>query len=446
MSGVFKAYDIRGIWNKGISGDFAYKVGRAFGRYHGGKTYVLGYDARLHSGELYREVVRGLVDEGKEVLGIGLCSTPALHYAQYDGKFHGGLMVTASHNPPQYHGFKLFDDKGGSVSYAKGLNEIEAMVASLSSDGVIPGGSFREDDAPVAGYIDFLSQFARYPEYNLKIVIDPSNGSSGRIFKELVGRLNLNGIIINEKPDGHFPNHGPNPLEEGSRAQISETIKKEKADFGAILDGDGDRVLFVDEKGEIIQNYFVSSLISENFLSEEEGASIVYDLISSRVLPERIRELKGNPVISKVGYTHLYDAMVQSGALFGAETSGHVYFRVTDTYYTESAAYAVIMLLNILKKAGAPLSRLIGPLKERYYQAPEINLEVEDKEGAMKRVESIFTDAEITHLDGISIDTPGFWFNLRPSNTEPLLRLRLEAKNRDEADKALRKIMKGISG
>lgn len=443
--GVFKAYDIRGKWGEGIDEEMAYKVGRAYGRYHGGDSYIVGYDARLYSAKLYGSLVRGLVDEGKIVTGIGLCSTPALHYLQVKGNFHGGVMITASHNPPEYHGFKIFDNKGGSISYDKGLNKIEEIVNSIDNDKPSAVGKFQELDK-MNEYILFLSRIAGEEKFNLKVVIDPANGSAGRVFDLLTKQLRINAVIINKYPDGNFPVHGPNPLEAESRKMISAKVKELGADLGALLDGDGDRIIFIDENGEAIPNYFVSALIAEEFISENPGAAIVYDLISSKVLPERISELGGKPVESKVGYTFLYDNMVESGALFGTETSGHVYFKVSDSFYTESAAYALIVLLKLLQKKGQKLSTLIAPMKLKYFQAKEINVEVENKTDAMLKAEAHFSNCKITKLDGITIEGEGFWCNIRPSNTEPVLRLRLEADNQEIADAKVDEIMKLISG
>ena len=243
----------------------------------------------------------------------------------------------------------------------------------------------------------------------------------------------MDAVLLNAEPDGTFPHHDPNPLKEESKEQASREVLKQGAAFGVILDGDGDRILFVDEKGRGIENYFLSCLVSEELLLRGPGAAIVYDLISSRVLPERIRELGGKPVVSKVGYTFLYDQMVASGALFGAETSGHVYFKVSDTYYTESAAYALAVIVRLLAARARPLSEMVQPLRDRYAQSPEINVEVADKEKAMRAIEQHFPGGKVDRMDGVSISFDDFWFNVRPSNTEPLLRLRLEARDADIA-------------
>jgi phosphomannomutase len=441
---VFKAYDIRGTYGEGIDTSFAYRVGRAFARFCKGFTMLIGFDARLHSPELYDALARGIVDEGKMVHGMGLTSTPCLHFMQIQGGFDGGIMVTASHNPPQYHGFKLFDRDGGSISLDKGLLEIKKLIPDIKEVPSPQKGKFLEDISPDA-YLDFLSDFWEAGVCPLRAVVDISNGSAGRIFRSLAKRTGINLTLINENPDGRFPNHGPNPLEEKNRLQISQKVRELKADVGAILDGDGDRVLFIDENGETIQNYFVSVLFADELLREYPGAAIVYDLISSRVLPEEIKRLGGIPLVSRVGYTFLYDRMADSDALFGTETSGHAYFRVSEGYYTESAAYALLLLLKTLMRRQEPLSSLVKPLKERYYQAPEINLEVENKEAAMHHIGEYFSGAKKEYLDGVSVDGGDFWFNLRPSNTEPLLRLRLEAKERETGEQTCQEIL-GLLG
>jgi len=438
--GVFKTYDIRGIYGEGINKELAYKVGRAFAQYLGKESYLVGHDARLFSRELYEAAIGGLLAEGKKVTGLGLVSTPYLHYSQIMKGFDGGLMVTASHNPPPYHGFKLYDPSGGSVSYARGLDKIEAMVMAME-DPPVKGIESAEEQDWLEEYLDFIAALAPGLDSKLKVVVDPGNGSSGRIFRKLLKRLNVAGVVINEEADGSFPNHDPNPLKPESRVQLSKKVLEIGAALGIVLDGDGDRIICVDEKGIAIENYFTSCLIAEELLGNTPGSAIVYDLISSRVLPERITELKGEAVLSKVGYTYLYDKMVETGALFGTETSGHVYFKVSDTYYTESAAYALVVLLKLLGRRGKRLSELVKPLAERYFQSGEINIEIEDKEGAMQRIEENFAGGSINRLDGVSVEYDDFWFNIRPSNTEPLLRLRLEARSKEVRERRTEEVL-----
>ena len=423
---VFKTYDIRGVWGQGVDTALAYRLGRALVRHMKAKTFLVGFDARVHSPELYKAVAAGLIDEGAKVIGAGLVTTPLLHYTQMDRKIAAAVMVTASHNPPQYHGFKVFDAVGGSLSYDKGLKEVEKLVDGITAPDSIPELSFQEIDG-LERYVQFIA--GKQKPLGSRIVIDVSNGSAGRVFRRLSEAMGVDAEILNEKPDGNFPAHDPNPLKEESRLQTAKAVVDRGAMFGVVLDGDGDRILFVDEKGRSIENYFLSCLVCEEMLGRQPGAAIGYDLISSRVLPERILELGGKPVVSRVGYTFLYDQMVATRAIFGAETSGHVYFKVSDTYYTESAAYALAVVLRLLAAQGRPLSEMVGPLRSRYAQSPEINVEVADKQKAMAEIERRYAGGRIDRLDGLSIAFDDFWFNVRPSNTEPLLRLRLEARS-----------------
>ena len=442
MAGVFKTYDIRGIYGKGIDTALAYKLGRAFARWSKKDSFMIGYDARTYSEELYQALGHGLVAEGKKVRGIGMVSTPQLHYYQMEEGYAGGVMVTASHNPPEYHGFKLYDAWGGSVSYEKGLKEIEALVAGMGEELPQPGGGFEEVDR-IDEYIDFVTAPLKGEKITSKVVIDVGSGSAGRVFRSISDRLALPSYILNEQPDGSFLNRDPNPLKPESRMHAAAKVLEHGADLGALLDGDGDRVVFLDEHGESVANYYIAALIGEELLSRQPGAAVVYDLISSRALPQRITELGGKPVVSKVGYTFLYDAMIAEGAVFGAETSGHVYFKVTDSYYTESAAYALVILLKLLHKRRQPLSELLAPLRGRYHQSGEINIEIADKEEVLRQIENRYREAggRIGKLDGVSVDFPDFWFNVRPSNTEPLIRLRLEAVTREVAEKRTEEVV-----
>jgi phosphomannomutase len=442
--GAFHAYDIRGIFGKDIDTDLTYRIARAAARLLSAQNYMIGYDARLHSPKIYHSVIKGLTDEGKDVTGIGLCSTPQLHFLQMKKGYGCGIMITASHNPPQYHGLKLFDDKGGSVSYDKGLDKIEQMIDHLPPVAASAKGQFKEihlaDD-----YVNFIVQTVSGQKFNTHAIIDAANGSAGHVFKQVCEKLNISFELINGKPDGNFPNHFPNPLLESSRMQVAQRVKKKNADVGVVLDGDGDRIIFVDEKGDAIENYFISALISEELLQHNPGSAIVYDLISSKALPQHIAECGGRPIMSRVGYTFIYDAMVANSAVFGCETSGHVYFKIDDSYYTESAAYAFLVLLKLLEKKRKPLSEHTAPLRGRFYQAPELNIEVDDKQAVLLFIENHYKNAAITKLDGVSIEYADFWFNVRPSNTEPVLRVRLEAVSKERALERYEELKKLIS-
>jgi phosphomannomutase len=442
---VFKTYDIRGIWGQGIDDIVGYRIGRALGRFLKVKTLLIGFDARVHSAELCRAAAAGLMDEGEKVTGAGLVSTPLLHYTQMDRGFPAALMVTASHNPKDYHGFKVFDGSGGSISYDKGLAEVERIVDGIPAPASIPARDFPQIDG-LETYVKFVAKAAGAKGRGTRVVIDAANGSAGKVFRRLTEALGVDVVLLNENPDGTFPHHDPNPLKPESKVQAAKAVVDNRAAFGVILDGDGDRILFVDEKGAGIENYFLSCLVAEALLAATPKAAIVYDLISSRVLPERVAELGGRPVVSRVGYTFLYDQMVAAKAIFGAETSGHVYFKVSDTYYTESAAYALAVILRLLAGRRRPLSELVGPLRSRYAQSPEINLEVADKDKAMAAIERRYANGKVDTLDGVSVSFDDYWFNVRPSNTEPVLRLRLEAKTAEIARARSEEIRAVLSG
>ena len=426
----FKAYDIRGTYGAEIDNTLAFRVGRAFARFTGGVEMLGGYDARTHSAELLRAFAAGAEGAGSTVRDAGCTSTPALHYLQMQRGYGAGVMATASHNPPRYHGFKLYDGSGDSIGAATGLREIEAAVAA--DRGLPPAAPAPLPALPEAeldAYVAFATAHVRPEARGMKVVVDASNGSAGRVLEAAAARLGLDATILNATPDGTFPAHLPNPLEPDSQRQVAAAMPRTGAALGAVLDGDGDRILFFDETGRPLESYFAGALIAGALLEQHPGAAVVYDLISSRVFPEAIAAAGGIPVKARVGYSNLYREMVRSGALYGNETSGHLYFRVRDSFYTESAIYALGVLLNLLLQRERPLSELAAPLRSRYVQQEEVNIHIAGLEpgAALQRVRDAFADGRQEELDGVSVSYDRFWFNLRPSNTEPLLRLRLEA-------------------
>ena len=448
---AFKAYDVRGVYGAEIDAALAFRVGRAFARFSGAKELLGAADARTHSAELLRAFGAGAASAGSTLHDAGCISTPALHYLQMRREYGAGVMATASHNPPQYHGFKLFDGSGGSVSAATGLHDIETAVAEDAGPPPPPAApavttlqarplALAAPAAPypplaalpgdaLQDYVAFATAHVRPEVRGMKVVVDASNGSAGRLLEAAAARLGLDAVILNATPDGSFPAHPPNPLEAASQRQVAAAVPRAGAVLGAVLDGDGDRILFFDETGRPLESYFAGALIAGALLEREPGAAIAYDLISSRVFPEAIAAAGGIPVKAPVGYSNLYAAMVRAGALYGNETSGHLYFRVRGSFYTESAIYGLGVLLNLLLQRGRPLSELAAPLRARYVQQEEINVRLDrlDPNAALQRVRAAFADGLEEELDGVSVSYDRFWFNLRPSNTEPLLRLRLEA-------------------
>ena len=440
----FKAYDIRGIYGADIDQTLAFRAGRAFAQHTGGARMLGGYDARTHSAELLNAFAAGAAAAGSTVCSIGCTSTPALHYLQLDHGYGAGVMATASHNPPQYHGFKLYDGSGGSVSSTSGLQELAAAVAR---DPALPPAALAPPEplpaTAVDAYLEFATAHVDPAVRGMRVVIDASNGSAGALLTAAAERLGLDAVILNAAPDGTFPAHPPNPLEPASRQQTAAAVVRSGAVLGAVLDGDGDRILICDETGRVVESSFAGSLIATALLEHHPGAAIVYDLIASRTFPEAVAAAGGVPVKARVGYTFLYDEMVRCGAVYGNETSGHLYFRVRDSFYTESAIYGLGVLLNLLQRRGRPLSELVAPLRDRYVQQEEVNIRLDglDPAAALQRVRDAFVDGEQEELDGISVSYDRYWFNLRPSNTEPLLRLRLEAVDQAVVNAATARIL-----
>lgn len=440
----FQAYDIRGVYGAEIDPTLAFRVGRAFARFSGGGELLGAADARTHSAELLRAFGAGAAAAGSPLRNAGCISTPALHYLQMQRGYRAGVMATASHNPPQYHGFKLYDRRGGSVSYARGLRAIAAAVAGDNS--APPPQLPALPELPAAAldaYLAFATAHVRPEVRGMKVVVDASNGSAGGLLQAAAARLELDATILNAAPDGSFPAHPPNPLEAASQRQIAAAVPRAGAVLGAVLDGDGDRILFFDETGRLLESYFAGALIAQAVLERHPGAAIVYDLISSRVFPETISAAGGIPVKARVGYSNLYEEMVRVGAQYGNETSGHLYFRVSDTFYTESAIYGLGVLLNLVLQRGRPLSELAAPLRARYVQQEEVNIRLDgrDPDAALQRVRAACADGRREELDGVSVSYDRYWFNLRPSNTEPLLRLRLEAVDEQALAEATARIL-----
>lgn len=452
MNEPFHAYDIRSVYGAGIDEPLAYRIGRALARHLDAERYLLGHDARTRSPALGGALARGLQAEGRRVADAGLTTTPALHYLQLDAGYDAGVMATASHNPPEYHGFKVFDGSGGSVSYAKGLSRVERLLPAIEGErpraAAAPAEPHAETPPPADRYVAFAAGAAAGAPL-APGVVDVSNGSAGALTQAVSDRLGGFVTVLNAAPDGSFPAHPPNPLEEASQRDAAAAVRAGGAAFGAILDGDGDRVLFVDERGEVLAGAFSGALLAGEMLRRHPGAAIVHDLIASRVLAEEVAAAGGRPVRSPVGYTHLYDAMVDNDAAFGCETSGHLYFRVSGAFFTESALYAIVMMAALLARAGRPLSELAAPLRGRYAQSAEINLPVrarQDALAALQRIRGRYRDARIDTLDGLSVAYDHVWFTIRPSNTEPLLRLRLEGRDGDAVAAALAEVRAIIAG
>lgn len=434
MAGVFKSYDIRGIYPTEIDETMARKIGVALGVHYStfpenqGKdklTIVVGRDMRTSAPAMSAALIDGLTAAGHDVIDIGMVTTPCCYFAIQRLQADGGVMCTASHNPPQYIGFKVSRELAKPLSYDTGLSDVEEKLELPAPD--VPKGTVTPKNID-GEYIDFLVSLGK----NLKpiqVAADASNGMAGQYLPALFEKLpcQLEGIFL--EPDGNFPNHEADPLKPENLKDISKLVRDSGAALGFCFDGDGDRVAVVDETGEMIGCDLITALIAQDVLESKPGQPVTYDLRSSKIVHEVIESCGGKPVRIRVGHSHAKQKMREIGAVCGGELSGHYYFQLrdTDTFYADSALVAVMHLLNIVSAKGKPMSELIKPLR-KYYHSGEINFSVADKKLAMETMKQKFADGAHDSTDGITVTYPKWWFNLRPSNTEPLLRLTLEGE------------------
>ncbi len=439
MAGVFKAYDIRGLYKKQITEKTAYDIGIALARFLGGRSIAVGRDMRESAPSIAASLIDGITDEGCDVLDIGMCTTPMNYFTI--GKFEqdGGVMVTASHNPAQYIGFKISREKAIPLSYETGIGEIEKMVGDSIAPGGRPKGKVVKREV-IDDYRAHVMSFAENIK-PLKVVVDTGNGVVGPFFEKIFADSPITYTPLYFEPDGTFPNHEANPLKLENMVDLQKKVREVGADIGVAFDGDGDRCAYVDENGEIITSDMITALIAREILGKEPGAGILYDLRSSWAVKEEIENGGGVPYEDRVGHAYMKATMRKHGCAFGGELSGHYYFR--DNYYADSGVIALIKLLNVMSAEGKPLSGIIRPLK-RYHATGEINFEVEDKDGRMRELGETFSDGEVSHRDGISVKYSDWWFNVRKSNTEPVLRLNLEAKTKTLMEEKKAAVIKAI--
>jgi len=432
---IFKAYDIRGVVPEQLDAETAHRIGRATARQLKADVLVLGRDARRSSPQLYEALLRGVCDEGVDVIDLGLVSTPMLYYAVDALAAAGGIMLTASHNPAEYNGMKICREHAIPVGEASGLREIERIAGELvDARPVEQRGSSRREDV-TGGYVEHvLGVGAGRPR--LSVAVDCGNGMASVGLAPLLDRLDLDVERLYFEPDGTFPNHEADPLKLENLRDVCAAVRRVGADFGVAFDGDGDRAVFVDETGEPIPSDLMTGLLARRVLAREPGATVLYDLRSSRVTAEEIEAGGGRPEMCRVGHSYVKARMREVDAAFAGELSGHFYFRFSPTLVADDGVAAFVALLDALGAEARPLSELVVPLR-RYAASGEINLRVEDIPGLLAAIEAEHAGADVSHLDGLLVRYPGWWFNLRPSNTEPVLRLNLEANS--EAEMAARR-------
>jgi phosphomannomutase len=448
-AGIFKAYDIRGLYGSEMDVTTAHAIGRAFARVLGrlrGKSpgelrIGLGRDMRLTAPAMAAELRDGLIFEGATVLDAGMVATEMLYHLVGSRRLDGGAMVTASHNPKAYTGVKLVREGALPLSGDAGIGEVRAEIeAGL---GPAPGGGSLEEvdiwDEYRAHALSFVDPAKVRP---MKVVVDGGNGMAGPMVGPILAKLGLDLEEMYFEPDGEFPDHEPNPLLEENRKLIIDRVRAAGADLGIAWDGDADRCFFIDASGEFCDGDFVCALLARSILRKHPGALILYDPRSSRAVPDLIAAEGGRSGLSRVGHAFFKAQMREEDAAFGGEVSGHYYFR--DFWCADSGTIPALLMLEMLSVDGRELGELMEEFRSRYFISGEINSEVADQAAKMAAIEARYSDAEISHLDGISVDYPEWHFNVRPSNTEPLLRLNLESLISPEDMERLRDEVLGL--
>jgi len=448
LNTIIKAYDIRGLVEDQITPDFAFAVGAAFARYLEEErepgTIVVGEDMRPSSSELAEAFADGATSQGMDVIRIGLASTDMLYFAS--GKLNlPGIMFTASHNPAAYNGMKLCKSGARPIGQESGLLRIKDLISRGVEIKLRPAGKVREENL-LPDYVDFL--LSLFPNIStssgrhLKVVIDAGNGMAGYTAPAVMARLNVEVIPMYFELDGNFPNHEANPIEAKNLVDLQKRVLAEGADIGLAFDGDADRCFLVNEKGELVNPSALTALVAVRELKRKPGSTIIYNLISSRAVPEVVAEHGGISVRSRVGHSYIKKMMAETGAIFGGEHSGHFYF--ADFWKADSGMLAALFALAELGERALPLSQLLQPYN-RYLASGEINTVVADAQASMAAIVAAYEAGhEIDHLDGITVTGQGYWFNVRPSNTEPLLRLNVEAGSQAELERVTKEVQKII--
>ena len=436
---IFKAYDIRGLYPEEIDGELAERIGRAFAHVLAklaGKPVAelrvgLGRDMRLSAPELSARYREGLLEEGVNVIDAGQVGSEMLYYLVGSRELDGGLMCTASHNPKAYTGAKLLREGALALSGDSGIQDIRREVeAGLDTSPADPAARgtlevldiYEDFQKTVLGFIDADAVRAAPP---LTVALDGGNGMAGPVVGPVLERLNLNLIETYWTPDGSFPHHEPNPMLPENRQLIMEKVRETRADLGIAWDGDADRCFFIDDTGEFVPGDFLTALLADSLLQKHPHEAILYDVRASRAVPDTVTSAGGTAYRNRVGHAYFKTRMRKEGSLFGGEVSGHYYFR--DFYRADSGSIPALLVLEMLSTSGKRMSELLAPYRERYFISGEINSKVADAGAKMEKIAERYADAKQDRLDGISIDYPDWHFNVRSSNTEPLLRLCLES-------------------
>ena len=429
---AFKAYDVRGLYPEELDEEGAYAIGRAYVEQFGPKQIAVGRDMRLSSPSMSAALIDGAVDGGADVLDLGMVGTEMVYFAVGELGLDGGVCVTASHNPKQYTGMKIVREGALPVGGESGLLDVRDRALKPFGPPAQRGQATAKDiwDGFVDKVLSFVDVSAIEP---LKVVLDAANGMAGAMLPPVLERLPIDAVTCYFEPDGSFPNHEPNPLLPENREFIVAKTLEEHADLGVAYDGDADRCFFVDDTGEFVPGDFVTALLAESILQKEQGGSVIYDVRASRAVPETIERAGGTALINRVGHAYIKHRMREEGAVFGGEVSAHYYFR--DFSQADSGVVPFLLLLELISRSGRKLSEILAPYREQFFLTGEINTPVADVPSKLQELEERYADGTVTHLDGISVDYDDWHFNVRPSNTEPLLRLNLEAFSQEQMER-----------
>ncbi|HLJ33442.1 MAG TPA: phosphomannomutase/phosphoglucomutase [Ktedonobacteraceae bacterium] len=442
---IFSAYDIRGIYGETLTNDIAYRIGRAAAEYLKVPEIAVGRDMRLSSPELAAALMVGITDQGVNAIDLGMTTTDELYFAVGKFNYPAGVMVTASHNPGRYNGLKFCRAQAAPVSLETGLADIRDLVSQGSF--AKPTGKGQVIVRDVTN--DFVQHALSFIDVSkikpLKIVIDAGNGMAGMLMPRVFAHLPCELIPMYFELDGNFPNHPASPIEPENTEALRQKVREVGADMGAAFDGDADRMFPVDEHGNIVDGSRVAEAVSNSLLQKFPGSTILYNLIVSKSVPELITRLGGKAIRTRVGHSYIKAEMRKTNAIFGAEHSGHFYFR--DNWYADSGLIAFLIMLELVSVENKPLSQILAPL-DKGIRSGEINSIVNDVQGKLKALEEHFGKGaqSVDHMDGITVDYGDWWFNVRPSNTEPLLRLNIEANNRELMEQKRDEVLAFIRG
>lgn len=446
VGSLFKAYDVRGLVPQEMDTDVAYRIGRALVSFLDVDTVVVGRDMRVSGPQMQAALMEGITDQGANVIDIGLVSTDTLYFAVGKYEYPAGVMITASHNPAGYNGFKICREEAKALSMDSGIGDIRDMVVS-GQFGEPRGakGTISQRDVLDAYSEHALSMINLDVIKPLKIAVDAGNGMAGKLAPAVFDKLPIEIVPLYFELDGTFPNHEANPIEPENIRDLQRTVVEQGCDLGVAFDGDADRMFLIDENGTFIGGDMTTAMVSLQMLKKHPGSTIVYNLICSRTVPEIIEENGGTAVRSRVGHSFIKALMREEDAIFGGEHSGHFYFR--DNWYADSGLIAMLTVVELISEANEPLSEILAPIDSRV-RSGEINSEVADGAAVMAKVEEHYAErgAEIDHLDGLTVEYDDWWFNLRGSNTQPLLRLNVEADDKPILEEMTDEVLKLVRG